>query len=127
MKKVFSDAVESHLAWTQAFADAIGKAEVSEAIRLCGYDDLCTFGKWLYGLDDAVKLDPAYRRTKDLHYRFHVEAAQIADLMLVLQFEQAKQALHGAFARASAELVEAIRAWEATVDADGMPGVAPAP
>lgn len=113
MKNAFSEAIASHLAWTHAFTDAIEKSEVTEAIRLCGYDDMCKFGKWLYSLEDEIKLTPAYRKTKDLHYRFHVEAAQVANLMVATRFDQAKHALHGDFAETSDKLVQAIRDWEA--------------
>lgn len=113
MKEVIQLAIESHLAWTAAFESALDDKRVTASISTCAYDDLCAFGKWLYSLDDEIKHRPAYRRVKDLHYRFHVEAGQILRMMKAGSYAEAKAHLAGDYAATSARLVQALRDWQA--------------
>lgn len=113
MKQTINDAVASHLAWTEEFQLAIESRNITEAVAFSGYDDMCSFGKWLYSLDDAIKRKPDYRLVKDLHYRFHAEAAEIVRLMKKASFAEAKTCLEGDYAIASAKLLQALRDWQA--------------
>ena len=114
MKSNINAAIEAHLAWTERFNDAIAHRVLPEAIRNAGYDDLCAFGKWLYGLDDQAKHSSYYRKVKDLHYRFHNEAAEIVRLMERSFFDDAKARLAGDYAAASQKLQAALRDWLAS-------------
>lgn len=111
MKTNINAAIEAHVAWTERFADAIAHRVIPEAIRTAGYDDMCVFGKWLYSLDDEVKHTARYRRIKDLHYRFHTEAAEIVRLMETAFFDEAKVRLSGDYAVASSNLLASLRDW----------------
>lgn len=113
MRKIISDAIASHLEWTETFKRSIASGKVSEKARIAGYDDLCEFGKWLYSLDDAVKHLPAYRKVKDLHYQFHATAGQIVTLMNSAAFAEATLLLGGGYAVVSAQLLQALREWQA--------------
>lgn len=113
IKDVLSKAISAHMAWTQTFAEAIASGQSNDVIlKRAGSDDLCAFGQWLYELDDATKTQPAYRRVKDKHYVFHVEAGIVARLLLESQRAAATTALEGPFAKASGELVQALVDWK---------------
>ena len=106
-------AISAHLAWTQTFSEAITSGSNNDVILKRAYsDDRCAFGQWLYGMDDTVKASPVYRRVKDRHYSFHVEAGVVARLLLEADREAARIALDGAFATASKELVQALVDWQ---------------
>lgn len=113
MKQNIEAAIESHQAWTETFLNAIESRNLTEAIANSGYDDMCSFGKWLYNLDDETKRRPAFRRVKDQHYRFHLEAAEIVRLMEQARFADAKAKLSGDYAATSARLVGLLREWQA--------------
>lgn len=112
MKKIIREAADSHLAWTEQFRASIKARTISEEVATCAYDDLCGFGKWLYNLDEPVKVSPAYRRVKDMHYRFHAEAAEIVRLMKAGRFNEATAHLAGDYAVSSANLLKALGDWQ---------------
>ena len=116
MKEVIQLAVDSHLAWTATFRDAIDRKFISGVVANCQYDDKCSIGKWLYSLDDEIKRRPECRRVKDLHYRFHVEAGEILRLMKAARYDEARAHLAGDYASASAQLLAALREWQAVED-----------
>jgi hypothetical protein len=108
----FAEAIAAHLQWVQLFTAAAETGTLTESLDRSGYDDLCGFGMWLYSQDDAIKLTVDFRRVKDLHYRFHVEAALIASQLKAGHFERARQMLGGDFAEISSRLIHALRAWQ---------------
>ncbi len=112
MSTSFAEAIAAHLQWMQLFKAAAETGSVTEKLERSGYDDLCAFGMWLYNQDDVVKLTADFRRVKDLHYRFHVEAALIVSQLKAGHFELARQMLGGDFARVSSSLIQALRAWQ---------------
>ena len=112
MKEVIQLAIDSHLAWTLAFRQAIDQERVPREFSSCGYDDACSFGKWLYSLDDDIKHRPAYRRVKDLHYRFHVEAGEILRSMRAADFGDARFRLGQDYKAASEQLLKALHDWK---------------
>lgn len=113
MEKNIEAAIAAHLAWSERFGDAIAHRVLPEALRTAGYDDQCTFGKWLYGLGDDAKRNRHYRNVKDLHYRFHTEAAEIVRLLEAAFYDEAKLRLGEDFARSSVALLTALREWAA--------------
>ena len=112
MLQIIDDAIASHLAWADKFEVAIASGEVSEGMRVAGYDDLCEFGKWLYSLDDSVKHQAAYRKVKDLHYQFHSVSGQVVELMNSNAFSKAQQLIESSYGIISAQLLQALREWQ---------------
>lgn len=113
IQDMLSKAISAHMAWTQTFSEAIASEQINDVIlKRAGADDICAFGQWLYELDDEVKKLTAYRRVKDKHYVFHVEAGIVARLLLESQREAATTAIEGSFAKASGELVQALVDWK---------------
>lgn len=112
-QEIIDKAITAHMAWTQTFAEAIASGANNDVIlKRAGSDDLCAFGQWMYGLDDAAKTSSGYRRVKDCHYSFHVEAGVVARYLLEADRSAAHAALNGPFAEASRELVKALLAWK---------------
>lgn len=110
----FAEAIAAHLQWMQLFKEAAESGQLTQALERCAYDDQCGFGRWLYQQDDAVKLTPDFRRVKDLHYRFHVEAGLIASQLKAGHFDMARQMLGADFATTSSGLIHALRDWQAS-------------
>ena len=113
MKLRIAEAIAAHMAWVDSLNQALEKRETPDELHLAGYDDMCTFGKWLYSLDDAVKITPPYRRVKDLHYRFHQEAAHLVEQALNGDFTAARLLAYGEFGKTSEELIKTMEAWQA--------------
>lgn len=112
MKHTIEAAISAHQAWTETFLNAIEQKKISEAVSASGYDDLCAFGKWLYSLDDKIKRTPNYRRVKDMHYRFHAEAAEIVSLMNQADFAGARARLAVEYADISTKLLALLNEWK---------------
>jgi hypothetical protein len=74
---------------------------------------MCEFGKWLYSLEDRVKITQPFRRVKDLHYRFHQEAAGVVEMAATGDFDGARTLSNGAFFRTSQDLIHAMETWQA--------------
>lgn len=112
MKLNISQAMVSHLAWTEAFQIAIEEKCITEKVAFSGYDDFCSFGRWLYSLEDEVKHRDTYRLVKDLHYRFHDQAGEIVRLMKAADFAGALTHLMGDYATTSGKLLLALQDWQ---------------
>lgn len=110
-----SNAIAAHATWAAGLKDQLARKALSPAMKHAGYDDLCDFGRWLYSLDDSVKLTPSYRRVKDLHYRFHQEAALVVVAAAGGDFDSAKQLAGSDFQRISSDLIKAMEAWRAAL------------
>lgn len=113
MKLHIAEAIAAHKTWVDFLNQALERRETPDELHLAGYDDMCKFGKWLYSLDDTVKITQPYRRVKDLHYRFHQEAEQVVEQALNGDFTAAGLLSKGGFANTSAELVRTMEAWQA--------------
>lgn len=112
-------AIGAHGMWKQRLRLAIetGKADVTATDA--EKDNLCEFGKWLYGtsLSAAEKAGPDYKAVRDLHARFHQCAAKVLSCALAGDRAKAEASLGnaGEFTMASAELTRAMMGWKAKV------------
>jgi hypothetical protein len=79
-------------------------------------DNLCEFGKWLFGLPTAEQSIQHWQKVQQLHADFHREAAQVLRLALQGQKPAAYKAmdLKSQFMKKSAELTQAMREWQQT-------------
>ncbi len=113
MHDEISAAMARHGAWLDNLKAAVAGQIVAEPLKLAGYDDMCDFGKWLYSLDDSVKVTPPFRRVKDRHYRFHQEAAEVVRLAIEGKYAIAAGYIDGPMTTASRNLIDALEAWQA--------------
>ena len=75
---VLQDAVRAHERWTTQLDEAIRSGGADFQVDTVRMDDQCQLGRWLYGsgkeeLDDPV----AWELIRDIHARFHIEAADV--------------------------------------------------
>ena len=111
-----SKAIGAHGLWKQRLRGAIdsGKSDVSAADA--AKDNLCEFGKWLYGpaVSAADKTMPEYQAVKGLHARFHQCAAKVLAAALAGKKSEAEAMLGNTaeFATISGDLTRAMMAWK---------------
>ena len=95
MHQILEKAINSHLLWVETFQIELANGKVSERSRDAGYDDLCGFGVWLYGLSSDTKCTSEYRNVKNLHYEFHMVAGEIVQLLQREEFDKVKDLIEG--------------------------------
>jgi hypothetical protein len=107
-------AIVAHSKWKELLRAAIASGSSDMAVTQARRDDACTFGTWLRSLPasgpDAARLAPI----RDLHARFHREAAHVLELALARRRAEAEAALASGspFVRASTDLVMALTTWK---------------
>jgi methyl-accepting chemotaxis protein len=116
LKEEIKKAIGAHGMWKARLSAAIDSGSSDAKPETVSVDNLCDFGKWLYGdsIDNAVKKSDHYQKCRDLHAIFHREAGNVLRLALQGQKEKAQQAMsyNGSFGSASAELTRAMINWE---------------
>lgn len=112
MEETLENAINTHVQWVERFQLDLADGKLSERAREVGYDDLCEFGIWLYGLSESIKRTPEYRRVKNLHYDFHSVAGEVVKLLGLEQFEKASQLITGEMEEISINLQTALRVWQ---------------
>ncbi len=83
-------------------------------------DDVCEFGVWLHRtLEPAERASSSYVLVRDLHARFHAEAAKVVDHVASGRRDAANAALEAGspFSEVSGELTRAMMAWKSSVGA----------
>lgn len=125
MLEEIKKALGAHGAWKLKLRTAIsaGNSDAEPGAVAC--DNLCEFGKWLYGptLDDETRAGMPYHVVRRLHAEFHTCASKVLTLALDGKTEAAMELLEGEYTQRSDKLVRALTKWRGEV----MLGVAPRP
>jgi hypothetical protein len=102
----------SHAMWRHLLASALGTGRTARPVDEVRREDACDFGAWLLGTE-RLRESPAFAPVRELHLRFHEEAARALELVLDGQPEAAERALSdgGPFDRASRDLEDALERW----------------
>lgn len=108
------NAVGAHGAWKMHLKIAIDSGKSDFEAASVQQDKQCPFGQWLYSCPPAVKALPDYEKVRQIHARFHKEAANALLLALSRNKGEAQKAIGpgGSFTRASSELTGALMAWK---------------
>ncbi len=78
---VLQDAVRAHERWKSRLEQAIHRGGDDFQVETVRIDDQCRLGRWLYGSGKAEIADPvAWELIRDIHARFHIEAAELLSL-----------------------------------------------
>lgn len=95
MREQIFAALTAHTAWKERLYKAIDSGIVDPPPSVIELDNVCVFGKWLYGDDipAPVKQTPQYEAVRQIHARFHRLTAQIALLAVTGNKEKAKELL----------------------------------
>ena len=108
-------AIAAHARWKTRLRDAIDSEKLDVPVSAIKTDNQCEFGKWLYGSELATeeKGTAHYKEVKELHARFHQEAAKVAELALSGKKDAAEAVMgaSGDYGRASADLTLAVSRW----------------
>lgn len=117
-----SKAIPAHGAWKRRLADAIASSRSEYSVEVVRTDNQCEFGRWLYGLPDAEQASPECAKVRDLHAKFHLEAAKTLALALAGNREEAERTmvLDGPYSVASSALTMAMMEWRRKLDPDGF-------
>lgn len=106
-------AIGLHGLWKARLLAAVTTGQCHYRAEQVGKSEGCEFGRWLASIPpDAV--DASYaEKTRVLHQRFHVEAAQVLRLVESGEREAASRAIEpgSGFARSTAELTLTLLEW----------------
>ena len=110
-------AIGAHGAWKLKLRTAIslGTSEAKPSDVKC--DDLCEFGKWLYGptIGSDVKVGVPYQVVKRLHAEFHICASKVLELALAGRKQEADALFQVEYDERSQKLIRALMKWRGEV------------
>jgi hypothetical protein len=95
MKEQIFAALTAHTAWKQRLDQAIDAGIIDPSPSIIAKDNVCVFGKWLYGesIPISIKQSPEYEDVRQIHAEFHKLTSEIAMLAVVGEKEKAKLSL----------------------------------
>jgi len=99
------EAIVAHSRWKHHLKKAIDTGESEFHVETAQSSHLCPFGKWLDS--EEGKSLPHYDEIYELHHKFHIQAANILNLALNQQSNEAETqlAFGSDFSKTSAKLV----------------------
>jgi methyl-accepting chemotaxis protein/methyl-accepting chemotaxis protein-1 (serine sensor receptor) len=110
-------ALSAHGAWKQRLKVAIETRTSEIGVDKARMDNQCALGKWLYGptVSAAVKKSAEYRKSLELHRRFHEVSGEVLAMALAGRKEDATRAMGtgSQFEEVSASLASTLVAWAA--------------
>ncbi len=109
-------AISAHKKWKIHLSLAINKGESSKNPTDTAKDNLCMFGKWLYGssITEEEKSSSYYQSVKDQHTSFHKIAADILTAALAGDKPKAKEIMKGDYKHVSEKLITTLLTWQET-------------
>ena len=106
-------AIGAHGAWKLKLKTAIamGASEADPVTVRC--DNVCEFGKWLYGptLDQEIRQGTPYKVIRRLHAEFHDCASRVLSKALAGRKQEAERMMSEEYAARSDKLVRALQKW----------------
>lgn len=118
----FDDAMAAHLVWKLRLKRMIDSetGEGLDAAAICK-DDLCEFGKWIYGAGAKHKDSAIYEDVVRKHAEFHVCAADVVKHVKAGDRAGARAGLEGPFEAASRQLISAVVALRNAAEKGELP------
>lgn len=118
----FDDAMAAHLIWKLRLKRMIdsGSGEGFD-VATVRQDDLCDFGKWIYGAGATHKDSAVYGDVVRKHAEFHACAAEVIKRMTEGNQAGARAGIEGAFETASRQLISAVVALRNEVEKSELP------
>ncbi len=107
-------AIVSHSRWKARLREAIASASSDVSVATARSDHNCDFGKWLQALPSTTLGGVSSQQLRDLHSRFHREAAHVLELALARRKSEAEAAMASGspFTTVSTDLVMALTQWK---------------
>jgi methyl-accepting chemotaxis protein len=108
-------AIGAHGVWKMRLRAAIDTGKTDADIADVAKDNLCAFGKWLYGptIPAAVSAGADYATARKLHADFHKCAATILECAVTGNKAKADALFAGDYVKASSSLTAAMMKWKA--------------
>jgi hypothetical protein len=116
--------ISTHVMWKQRLTSFLaGESQEQLDPELIKLDDRCALGKWIYGEGKPMEALPAYQEVRELHAKFHQNAAQVVSLHQADNTAEAEALLKGDYSRLSEKLKHRILGLSHQVKsaADGIP------
>lgn len=106
-------AVGAHGMWKARLRAAITNGTAVPTPAQAAVDNACDFGRWLYALPAAQTRDAHFATVKDLHARFHAEAANVLRLVDAGKSAEATKAIGNGspFDQVSTKLTNTLMDW----------------
>jgi hypothetical protein len=115
VKEKIKKAITAHGAWKDRLSGAIGSGSLDVPVANVKVDNLCEFGKWLYGEAGALSANAHYSQIKELHAQFHRAAGTVAELAVAGKKAEAQAAMSGEYSSASEKLIKELNDWDASL------------
>lgn len=97
--------ISAHVMWKQRLtAFLAGTSEEKLDPDVIKLDDRCPLGKWIYGEGKPMENLPAYEEVRELHAKFHQNAAEVVTLHQADCTAEAETLLNGPYSRLSEKL-----------------------
>ena len=116
-------AIHSHERWKVRLGASIDDGNVTADVADVGKDNLCAFGRWLYGstIPKAALYDPNYIIVQFLHAKFHECAGQVVRLLSEGKTAEASALMadDGEYTRISGQLTATMVKWRESVHRNG--------
>jgi hypothetical protein len=119
LEEEIAKAIRVHERWKIDLSASIERGTVGADVANIGKDNICAFGRWLYGSTipkDAV-YDPNYIIAKFLHSKFHECAGKVMQLLSEGKIAEANalMASDGEYTKTSDQLVAILVKWKDSV------------
>jgi len=110
-------AIGAHGMWKQRLRQAIETGKSDFTVERVRPDNLCDFGKWLYSLPAIDQTSAHWKAVRDLHGKFHTEAAHVLGLAVGGLRQEAEKKLDAGsqFIKISSDLTGAMMKWKASL------------
>jgi hypothetical protein len=119
LEKEIAKAILSHERWKVKLSASIENGTVSADAFDVGKDDICDFGRWLYGstIPKDERYDPNYIIVRFLHSKFHECAGKVVYLLSEGKKAEAGalMARDGEYTKISDQLVATMVEWKESV------------
>jgi len=106
-------AIGAHGLWKTKLRNAMSSGRAEPPSAHAAADDVCDFGRWLYSLPQEERATGHFSRVRELHARFHQEAARVLALVESGNVPAAARAIEtgSAFADVSRQLTRTLMEW----------------
>ncbi|MDH5445802.1 MAG: CZB domain-containing protein [Gammaproteobacteria bacterium] len=117
-KNAIVKGIAAHGLWKQRLIDAINTGTSEWTPDIVCQDNQCEFGKWLYSCSHDEKSSPHYETIRNLHADFHKSAAQVLDLALKGNTNEAQDNISSAskYSETSRNLTREMMNWKSEIE-----------
>jgi hypothetical protein len=119
LEEEIAKAIRSHEQWKADLSTSIERGSVIADAADVGKDNICAFGRWLYGstIPKDARYDPNYIIVRFIHSNFHQCAERVVQLLSEGRTAEATAliASNGEYTRISDQLMAAMEKWKLSV------------